>query len=497
MSGISFGGLASGLDTNSIIQKLVQLEHIPIDQLEAKKKSAQEKLTAVGKLKALVNDLKNMAKALSTSADFLVFDVKASQTGVASFSATGAAAPAHHTLTVNQLASVDRWAFDGVASATTNLASGSGQSVSFTVGGTAYDVAIDPANSTIENIASAINSAAGSAVTATVVNTGTASAPSHKLVLTSDSSGADGRISGISSSVSGLTIDGTGPDAANLAQSANNISVGTNAIAIIDGLEVERATNDFNDVIAGVSITAEHADPALTISFSAEANKPAIKKKVQDLVTAYNAVITFINQQNTFSKDAGAGGVLFGDSLLSNVRSQIHGALFKVPIATVQNDTTGFSTLGLIGVKTLSDGMLEIDSTKLDAKMSADLTAFADLFADSDGFDNGGAAVNTPEFYQDTTADSGLAATLMRSIDRMMKLATGSGGVVLKGLFDARNDTVNAQIRDIDKQIASKQAYIDKFEANLIARFAKLEELMGGLNSQGPTLQAGLSGVFF
>jgi flagellar capping protein FliD len=127
--------------------------------------------------------------------------------------------------------------------------------------------------------------------------------------------------------------------------------------------------------------------------------------------------------------------------------------------------------------------------------MTANLKAFADLFVDNDGFNNGGAAPNTPEYYQDTTADSGLAATLLRSIDRMMKLAAGTGSVGLKGLFDARNDTINAQIRDIDKEIQEKQDYVDKFEENLVARFAKLEELMGGLNAQGPALQAGLAGL--
>ena len=37
------GGLASGLDTNSIIQQLVQVERIPIQQLEARKSSYEDK----------------------------------------------------------------------------------------------------------------------------------------------------------------------------------------------------------------------------------------------------------------------------------------------------------------------------------------------------------------------------------------------------------------------------------------------------------------------
>jgi len=120
-SGIGISGLASGIDTNALIQKLVQLESIPIQQLQAKKTSDQDKLAAVGHLKSLVTDLQTKAKAMADQSAFLVFTVNASETGVASFTATGSAAAANHTLTVNQLAAVDRWTFDGVASSTTNL----------------------------------------------------------------------------------------------------------------------------------------------------------------------------------------------------------------------------------------------------------------------------------------------------------------------------------------------------------------------------------------
>jgi flagellar hook-associated protein 2 len=295
--------------------------------------------------------------------------------------------------------------------------------------------------------------------------------------------------------VGGLTIDGTSPDVGGTALSLNNITVGQNAIAVVDGLTVERTTNEFTDVVAGVTFTVQAADPLKQINFTAEPNKSAIKTKVQDVVDAYNAIISFINTQNSYSKDTGAGGVLFGDSLLSSVRTSIHSALFNVPIDTVTNDTEGYATLSVIGITTQSDGTLVIDSAKLDEKLSGNLAAFADLFVDQDGFDNGGAAPNTPEFYADTTADSGLAATLVRAIDRMLKLAAGDGGTAIKGLFDARNETINNQIKRIDEDIRRKQTYIDKFEADLILKFSRLEATMGRLNSRGAGFAAAIAGL--
>lgn len=492
-SGISFSGLASGLNTGQIVDQLVKLESLPIEKLELQKKGEQEKLKAIGDLKALVKELQKQAKTLSTLADFLTFTVSPSQEGVASFSATGSAAAGSHTLTVMKLAATDRWAFDGVLSSSDDLATGAGQTVSFTVGGTVHTVAVAQDASSLEDIAAAINQQAGADVSASVVNAGTESAPSWKLVLTSDASGSDHRISGITSTIGGLSIDATGPDANGVAQSTNNLVVGSNAIAVVDGLTVERESNDFNGVLPGVSINVQAADPATTIHFSVEADQSAIKKKLQAFVDAYNEVITFANEQSKYSKETGAGGKLFGDSLLSSVRKSLSSALFNVPIATVQGDTEGYSTLGLVGIKTVNDGTLLIDSGVLDDKLAENLEAFADLFVDSDGFSNGGAAANTPEYYVDITLDSGLAALLDREVERMFKTFTSVNGATFKGIFDSRNEAINRKIKDIDKSIEAKQYYIEQFQRNLIEKFAKLEDVLGGLNAQGAALQAALA----
>lgn len=495
MAGIGIGGLGSGLDTNAIITQLLKLETIPINQLEAKKKGEQDKLSKIGEFKTLVKDLQAKAKELSQLKNLLEFAVNPSEEGVASFQATGEAVEANHTLKVLSLAATDRWTFDGVPDATVDLATAAGQSVSFTVGGTTHTVAIDQASSSLEEIASAINTAAGADVEATVVNTGTTAAPAWKLVMTSKHSGKDGRISGIASTVGGLTIDGTGPDVNGVAQSLDNITVGSNAVALIDGLQVERTTNEFNDVITGLSLTVEAADPAKTINFSVEADTEAVIGKVDGLVKSYNSIIDFINKQNKYSEDTGPGGPLFGDSILRQVRSSIDDALFNVPLAVVQADTTGYSTLNLMGFEKENDGRITLDKTKLEEKILGNLEAFADLFVDDDGFDNGGAAPNTPGWYVDTTADSGLAAKLDRSIERMFGTSTGPNGTVLKGLFDAKNQTLNDAIKRLGDQIEDKEYYLEKYEAQLVAKFAKLEDVMGGLNAKGAALQQALAGL--
>lgn len=493
-SGISFAGLGSGLDTTAIIKQLDALERLPLTALENQKKSVQSKISTLGTLKGYVKDLQAKAKELGSKKDFLEFAVKPSAEGVATFSATGNAAAGNHSLSITRLAAVDRWAFHGVADPTTDLANAAGQQVAFDVDGTNYSITVQQGESSLNEIAAAINDLAGEKVEASVVNTGTTATPSYKLVLTSRSSGEDARISNIASTVAGLAITYTAPDGAGAATSADNITVGNNAVALLDGLQIERETNEFNDVITGVSITATAADPAKTITFSVEADKDAVKKKVHAFVDSYNKIISFINTQNSYNKDAGPGGDLFGDSILDTVRSRVNGALFGVNPAVVAADNEGFATLSLVGIKKINDGTLLVNDTDLDEKMADDLDAFADLFVDSDGFDNGGAAENTPGFYTDTTTDSGLAASLDRAIDRMLKSATGANDIVLKGVFDARSEKYNADIKRFSDQIDAKEFYLEQFHTNLVTRFSKLEQLIGGLNAQGASLQAALGG---
>ena len=498
-TGINFSGLASGLDTNAIVSQLVALERIPIQLIESQKDQQQAKLNKINQLADLVKGLQTKAEGLSNLEEFYAFSVGGSFEGSLTVSAGAGAVAGTHTVEVLSTSGTDRWSFDGVADSTTNLAGGAGETVDFTVNGTSYSILVDAGASSLEAIASQINNEAGDDVTATVVNTGTEASPSYKLLLSSDHQGGDGRITGISSSVAGLTIDGTPADVDGNPVSANHVSVGTNAVAIIDGLEITRTTNDFSDVLGGVSLSVL-AETTGEVTFTVEPDKDAIKTKIEEFIEAYNEVIDFINTQNTYTPpeedgEAGTSGVLFGDGLLQSVKQSFSSALFNIDAATVAADTEGYSTLSLIGIKTSSDGTLELNSTTFDEKFDANLEALADLFVDTDGFVRDPAAVaNTAAWYQDTTADSGLMATLVRNIDQLFgSIEDNDPDVDLKGIFDLRRDAINSRIKGLNEQIQQKEDRLDDYEQDLIMRFARLEELMGALNAQGASLGAALT----
>lgn len=486
--GITVGGLGSGLDTQAIIQALLNVERIPINQLEAKKAAAQKKIDLLGTFKTQVQALRDKAADLGNLSKFSSFKVTPSIESAATFSASGTAIAGSHSLLVQSLSQSDRWAFDAVADPAVALSPADGETVSFTANGTNYSVGLTAAASSLNDIAAAINTTAGADVTASVVNAGTTAAPSWKLVVASKESGKDFRISNLASTVTGLTIDGTGPAVDGSPLSRNNIVVGSNAVALVDGLTVERDDNDFSDVVEGVSIQLTEADPSTTVTFTVEPDKEAIKGRIQEFIDAYNSVRTFIKQQSTYDPEAGPGGALFGDSVLRTVQRTLNGALFNQTTAQVNADTLGYGTLRLVGIETNSDGTLKIDPTVFDDKIDANLDAFTDLFVDRDGFNNGGAAVGTPAYYVDTTTDSGLGATLSRAIDAVVKSYQSTGGSFSDGVFDARTKSINETIRSYTDQIARNEARVERLGDQLTARFAALESLMGQLQSQGQFL---------
>jgi len=487
--GITFGGLGSGLDTGAIIDALMEIERRPLDLIQAKKKSEQDKLDLLGTLKGHVQDLRDKAEELSTMGGFLHFQVQPSEEGFASFSVSSGASAGAHTLTVQSLATADRWAFDAVADPAAQLATADGQSISFTYQGTLYDVPVTQGDSSLNGIAGAIRDATDGALSVSVVNTGTETTPTWQLVLAGTETGVDARLTGITSTVAGLTIDGTPPDPSGNALSQNNITVGMNAMALVDGLQVTRSDNDFSGVVEGVGITVTKADPDTTISFTVDPDKEAIKTGVQDFIDQYNAVIDFINGQSKYSEEDGPSGALFGDPALRSVRNTLVKSLFGQTLTQVQGDLQGYGTLKLLGIEASTDGRLSINDAQFDEKLDGNLQAFSDLFVDSDGFDNGGALPGTPEYYVDQTPDSGLADDLMRAIDTLVERYDDGQGNSYKGLFDARTDSVNAKIKSYDKQIDQQEYRLGQVEDQLVARFTALESLMADLNSQSAYLQ--------
>lgn len=150
------------------------------------------------------------------------------------------------------------------------------------------------------------------------------------------------------------------------------------AIIQVDGIQVNRATNSFDDVVPGLTLTAKKvSDEAVRVTVSNQ--NSSIVSKVQAFVSAYNGLVKEIATQTAYDTDSQTAAALFGDSSLNNLVSQMRSAIAK----NVKGLSGDYTSLSSIGISFAKDGSLELDSSKLTDALEADADAVKELFVEA------------------------------------------------------------------------------------------------------------------
>ena len=288
MATITIGGLATGLDTNSIVDQLVRLERrrsvdlLSIDQLDqqAKQSALATFGTRLADLMAAIDKLRDPSNALARTAT-------SSDSTVIGATAGSGALVGSTDITVSKLArNAIAVSANGLTSSTATVASGSG-SFSFQIGtGDTQTVAVD-ATTTLEGLASQIN-ALGAGANATVVNVGTDASPDYRLRLAS-------RDTGLSNDITIVTDDTTLGVA--VTQAAQNAEFTVSGFTTT----FSRESNVVNDVVSGVTLTLNKEGGPVKIGVTTDA--AAVTDNVKAVVTAYNALASFVDAQSEVSQD--------------------------------------------------------------------------------------------------------------------------------------------------------------------------------------------------
>jgi flagellar hook-associated protein 2 len=147
------------------------------------------------------------------------------------------------------------------------------------------------------------------------------------------------------------------------------------AIVRLDGVEVKRSTNSFNDLIQGVQIDLKKAAPGSVVSIGVTRPTAEITQGVNDFVAAYNEVMSMIAKATAFGA-AGEGGPLRGDLGVREMQRQMR----ELPSKALVNQGTGPRTLAEIGVRTNRDGTLSVDAAKLESMLASDPLGVEALF---------------------------------------------------------------------------------------------------------------------
>ena len=453
MATITVGGLATGLDTNKIIDQLVALERRPIDLLETARSAAKAKELALQTFNTKVLAFLSAVDDLRDANDVLLRKASSSDEDVVGATASAGAAAGTTTITVGALArNAIASAATGVASADASVAAGAG-SFSFQVGTGAVQTVTLNAATTLQDLATAINDLEAGA-TATVVNLGTTAAPDYRLQLSSTATGTSHDLAIVSDDTTlGVAVT----------QSAQNASFTVSGFTD----PVVRESNTVGDFLTGVTFTLRDTGGPVTVTVSTD--NDAVTTAVKAAVTAFNDVAGYVADESIVTQDTTGNdrnvqaGPLAFDGTVRNILARLH----DLVSGQVEGLPGRYNSLGQVGLTTTRDGTLALDATKLKAALADDAGAVSELFGGTSSVD--GVADRLHEFL--------------------------SGVTQVDGLINIRSTAVSDEIDRLNDDIATGTRNLDQFEATLRARFAALEVLVNSLQSQGAFLQNALGGT--
>jgi flagellar hook-associated protein 2 len=188
-------GLASGINWRDMIDQLMQVEHRRVDLVTNKKTEDESKLSEWQSFNTSLLTFKTAAEDLQEADDFNLFlanmstnssTVEASD--LLSVSTSSSAAKGSYNLTISNLATAQKLSSNSFSSLTTAL--GSAYAGEIVINGKAVSIAADDDLADVRDKINNLNSGTTpTLVTASIVSYGTAD---HRLILTSDTTGASG-----------------------------------------------------------------------------------------------------------------------------------------------------------------------------------------------------------------------------------------------------------------------------------------------------------------
>jgi len=457
---VSSAGVGSGLDVESIVTKLMEVEKAPLTALQTKATGIQTKVSAFAALKSAISTFRDAARALTTPSTWAATTGTSGDASTVTASSTGTAAAGSYAITVQSLASGQSVASGTFAASTAlvgegtmHIDTGSWTAGAFTAqsGSTGIDITV-AATDTLANVRDKINSAKGG-VTASIVTDTTGS----RLVMSSTTTGAANAFR-----VTTADTDGNNTDASGLSALAYDPAGGTtatsltqtaaNAKATVNGLSVTSATNALSGAVEGMTLNLVKVN-ATPVLVTVAPDTTSISAAITSFATAYSSLATLLTTDTKYDAATSTAGPLQADTTAVSIQSQLRSVLGASSTASSM-----FSTLSQAGLEIQSDGTLKVNSSKLTTSLG-NLSQLKSLFANVDS----------------TGATQDGFAQRMRSLADAM-LSTD-------GLLTNRTTGLATSIADNTKRQTEVQARLARTESRLRAQYTALDTKMASLTT--------------
>lgn len=465
-------GTASGLDLESLVKQLVQVERASKEsRLEKVSKGLDSSLSGFGKLKSALSKFQDAVKALSTenlsartttvkqpTDDKTYLEAKAKTT-----SATGS-----FDIKVNALAEGSRLETAGGAfTSSTSIVSTTAGKMTFTAGTKTFDVDVT-ANMTVDQLRQKINSTGSNfGVSANLINS---SETGTKLVFTSNVTGTGNNLV-ITNNNAELNPVSTGGGLVVAKNAAD-------AVITIDGIETRSKTNVFNNAIQDTELTVSNITPdGNNARMTIATDKKQAEDKIKTFMDSYNALVTEVetlSRNRMLSTDGKTvileGGDLNGDSMVRGIMSQVT----SIMTGAVKSADPKLNNLYALGITFNDQGKMEIQAKssfgnlsgreRLDKALDENYDLIGSLFTSKDGLGTLATKLST-EFTQ------------------------------RGGLLAGKEDALKAEIRKNGKDKEAFELYMFSFESTMRQRYGALDSQLGGLQRTSSFLSQQLASL--
>ena len=432
MSSFHVGGIVSGLDTETIISQLVAAASVPKTVMKAKQTELQDRKDAYTELSSRLTDLQSAMTAMDTETEFRSVSGSSTDSDVATATVDGDGVVGTYNLVVSSLADSDMQVSQDVFSDGSDSVTSSSGTYSVTYAGVTTDVSVD-AGTSLDELVKAINKQVDG-VTAYTMDTGSG----LKLVIAGNDTGASNTVS-ISSTLTSLS-------------SYDHASTAADAALTINGVSITSSDNTINGVVQGV--TFDLVDTGST-KVKVGVDTDAMVTKLEDFVTAYNSIITYVGSQSILDTSLKTKGPFVGETVTSRLTSNM-----KSAVASTYSASSVVTALSQIGFSTLQTGKLELDSSTLKDALENNLDDVTAIFTDSSGF------------------NTALQDVLDRYIDST------------DGTVTNRIDSLGDSIDGISTDISNFDDRMTAYEERLRKGFTAMEIALGKLETAKSSLAA-------
>jgi flagellar hook-associated protein 2 len=538
MADMRIGGLASGMDIDSLVSDLMKAERMPLDKLEQKKQYMEWQRDDYREINKMLLDLDTtIFEDLVLSDTYSQKTVSVSDSSAVSIKNVSSTTDFSGSIEVKSLAEAatmfssadirsdltDPTSFDSSKSLSEQLGVSAGQTITIKAikdDGTlqttdeAFEYTIKSTDS-LNDIISKINAESGVSMFY----------DSHtgRISVTAKNSGDNTTGTMNEIELSALNADKTtgGNFFTKLSLEANNVAaaatdttiidpitgnpttvkagtVGSNAVITYNGLITQRTSNTFN--INGFDITLKNVtEPDKAVTFSSTADVDAITEKIVKFVDEYNKLIEKVNgelnekryrdyqpltaeQKKAMEEkdielweEKARSGTLRNDSVLSSAINKMRSDFYS-PVSGL----AGFNQLAQIGITTtnkyLDGGKLTIDEDKLKEEIAKDPNAIYQLFA-KDG---------------DKTEEKGIAERLRDTLKATMESIEKKAG---KSTSTNNAFSIGKNLNSMEDQIARFQDRLIQVEDRYWRQFTAMEKAIQQANQQSAYLMQQFGGM--